>query len=208
MNRYNEQVKEYVKKNYKGKSTIELTNEINELFNLCATTDNIQNLKSRIKRTGFVFEPAKNDGYIKKGNIPANKGKKWDDYLSKEKQENCRKTTFKKGNIPKNHREVGSERLSKDGYIEIKVEEPNKWKYKHRLIYEKYYGKIPKGYNVIFLDGNKLNIDIKNLKAISKHDNLIMNEKKLRYKNKELTESAYLIAKIENKNRKLKNERL
>lgn len=208
MNRYNEKVIEYVKKYHKGKSTIELTNEINVLFNLNATADNIQNLKSRIKKTGFIFEPARNDGCIKKGNIPFNKGKKWDDYLSEEQQKKCRKTTFKKGNIPTNHREVGSERLSKDGYIEIKVKEPNKWKYKHRLIYEKYYGKVPKGYNVIFLDGNRLNFNINNLIVISKHENLIMNEKKLRFNKKELTESAYLIAKIEKKCRSLKNERL
>ncbi len=31
---------------------------------------------------------------------------------------------FAKGNVPPNHRPVGSERISKDGYIEVKVAEP------------------------------------------------------------------------------------
>jgi hypothetical protein len=35
-----------------------------------------------------------------------------------------------------------------------------------------------------------------------------MNEKNLRFNNKELTESAYIITKIEKKRRSLKNERL
>ena len=43
---------------------------------------------------------------------------------------------FAKGNVPPNHRPVGSERISKDGYIEVKVAEPNKWRLKQRVVYE------------------------------------------------------------------------
>lgn len=202
MIRYTKEQKQFLIDNNHLTPAKELADMFNKKFGTNITKTNIKNFRGNNHLSSGLT------GQFEKGHKTHNKGKKWDEYMSKEKQENCRKTIFKKGNIPKNHREVGSERISKDGYIEIKVEEPNKWKYKHRLIYENYYGKISKGYNVIFLDGNKLNIDIKNLKTISKHDNLIMNEKKLRYKNKELTESAYLIAKIENKHRKLKNERL
>ena len=202
MIRYTKEQKQFLIDNNYLTPAKELADMFNKKFRTNITKTNIKNFRGNNHLSSELT------GQFKKGHKAHNKGKKWDEYMSKDKQENCRKTTFKKGNVPKNYRKVGSERISKDGYIEIKVAEPNKWKYKHRVIYEKYYGKIPKGYNVIFLDGDKLNIDINNLKAISKHDNLIMNEKKLRYKNKELTESAYLIAKIENKNRKLKNERL
>ena len=210
--KYTPEIIDYIIKNHKGKSLIDLANMINEKFNLNITNDDISNLKSRLKkRKGIILEPAINDGCIKKGSIPPNKGKKWDEYMSKESQTRSRATTFKKGNIPPNHRKIGEERISKDGYVEIKVQDGclNKnWELKHRYVYEQHYGKIPKGYNVIFLDGNKYNFDISNLKIISKHDNLIMNEYKLRFKDKELTESAYILAQIENKRRQLKNERL
>ena len=38
----------------------------------------------------------------------------------------CERTWFKKGHIPANYRPVGSERVNADGYIEVKVADPNK----------------------------------------------------------------------------------
>jgi len=128
--------------------------------------------------------------------------------MPKESQDGCRKTTFKKGNIPHNHRPVGSERITIDGFVEIKVAEPNKWKLKSRVIYEENFGEIPKDYKIIYLDGNKLNLDPKNLKAINRAEELIMNKNNLRYNKKELTEAGYLIAQIISKRGKIKNERL
>ena len=74
---------------------------------------------------------------------------------------------FKKGNSPVNHREVGSERINVDGYIEIKVAEPNRWKLKHRIIWEQVNGEIPKGYNVQFKNHNTQDCRIENLYIIS-----------------------------------------
>lgn len=158
----------------------------------------IQNRKNKLG-----LKCSYNAGCFKKGNVPFNKGKKWADYVSKKGQENSRKTTFKKGNIPHNHRPVGSERITKDGYTEIKIKEPNKWQLKHRYIYEKKYGKIPDGMNLIFLDGNKQNIELSNLKLVSRAEDLIMNTNKLFTKDKELTNSGVLIAKVINKTNKL-----
>ena len=211
MIKYTKEIIDYVKKNHKGKSTIELSKEINKKFNINSSTDNIQNLKSRIKRKeGFIFEPAKNNGCFKKGNIPLNKGKKWDEYMPKKSQKECLKTTFKKGNVPNNHREIGEERISVDGYVEIKVKDGclnNNWEYKHRYIYEKEKGNIPPGYKVIFADGDKLNFDLDNLILVSNSQELIMNQKGFFLKEKELTKTGVLIAKVIDKGNKLKNER-
>ena len=205
--KWTDEIVQFMIDNYQGKDNIELANLLNEKFNLDANADKISNVKTKLKKKGINLRTGINRGCIKKGNIPANKGKKWDDYLTKEQQDNCRKTTFKKGNIPHNHKKVGSERITVDGYIEIKVAEPNKWESKAKVIYEEKYGKIPKGSKIIYLDGNRLNLDINNLKLISNHENLIMNEFKLRYGRKELTECAYIIAQIEEKRRKIKNEK-
>ena len=108
--------------------------------------------------------------------------------------------------MPHNYRQLFEERLDKNGYIEIKIKEPDIWQSKHRYIYEQYHGKIPEKHKVIFLDGNNRNFDIDNLKLVSSAEELIMNNNKLRYNNKELTESGILIAKIISKRGKLKNE--
>lgn len=119
-----------------------------------------------IKRNGLNTGT---DGRFKKGQTAHNKGiKGW--YA-----QGMERNWFKKGNIPQNYKPVGSERISKDGYIEIKVKDPNKWQLKHRYIWEKENGKIPKGMLLIFKDNNKLNIDLDNLMLISKAENAVIN---------------------------------
>lgn len=105
---------------------------------------------------------------FQKGHTPQNKGKK----MSPELYAKCAPTMFKKGNTPGNHRPVGSERVNKDGYIEVKVAEPNKWKCKHRIIWERVHGSIPKGFNIQFIDGNPQNCVIENLYIISRAEQL------------------------------------
>lgn len=110
-------------------------------------------------------------GRFVKGQIPPNKGKK----MSPECYEKCKATMFQKGNMPNNHRPVGSERITKDGYIEIKVEEPSKWMLKHRYIWEQKHGKIPDKHILIFRDNDKTNIALDNLLLISRSQNAVIN---------------------------------
>jgi hypothetical protein len=106
---------------------------------------------------------------FKKGSVPANKGKP----MSPERYAICKATMFKKGQIPHNHRPVGSERVSVDGYIEIKVAEPKKWRQKHRVVWEAANGPIPKGYNVQFRNKNRQDCRIENLDLISRRKQLL-----------------------------------
>ena len=71
-----------------------------------------------------------------------------------------------KSNIPA---PTGTEYIN-DGYIKVKIAEPGKWINKGVLVWEKEYGKIPKGHYIIYLDNNGLNTDIKNLACISNAD--------------------------------------
>ena len=126
--------------------------------------------------------------------------------MSKEQYEKCKPTMFKKGHIPKNHREIGSERITKDGYIEVKIEDPDVWGLKHRLIYEEHYGEIPAGYSVIFGDGDKLNFDINNLILVSRSELLLMNRNKLIKNDSVLTKVGVNIAKLLDTMNKKKRE--
>lgn len=86
-----------------------------------------------------------------------------------------KQTQFKKGNIPKNIKELGTERINRDGYIEVKTDGVIKWKLKHRLIWEQNYGKIESGYNIQFKDGNYQNCNIENLYMISREKQILQN---------------------------------
>lgn len=105
---------------------------------------------------------------FKKGHVPPNKGKKVDAAT----YEKMSRTFFKKGQRPQNHKDVGSERVTKDGYIEIKVAEPNKWRLKHRVVWEQAYGKIPPRHNIQFRNGNSKDIRLENLYMISQAEQM------------------------------------
>lgn len=189
----NEKEKAYLKKIYKGRTCKEIVDMINSKFETNHTVTEIQGFKCRNHLKSSL------DFTFKKGHVSANKGKKWDEYLTKEQQEKARRTCYKKGNIPKQHREVGEERITIDGYLEVKVAEPNKWALKHRLVYEEAFGKIPKGMNLIFADGNKLNLELDNLLLVTDNELLRMNNNNLIKEDKDLTKSGLALTKLMNK---------
>lgn len=123
--------------------------------------------QSRGGKIGTQSEAAKAHRF-RKGATPANKGKK----MSSELYAKCAPTMFKKGRPSLNRRPVGSERVNVDGYIEMKIQEPNKWALKHRFVWEHFHGPIPEGHNIQFKDGNKENCSLDNLYLISRADQL------------------------------------
>lgn len=202
MHRYSEEQKEFIITNNYGKYSKELAEMFNQHFNTNITAKEIAYFRRNHKlKSGLT-------GQFKKGNVAHNKGKKQIEYMSQEDIEKTKETRFKKGNKPKNYRPVGSERITKDGYIEVKVADPNKWETKNKIIYKQYFGDIPKGHKVIYADGNKLNNDINNLILVSNNEELIMNRHRLRTEDIELTKTGYLIAKVIDKTNMVKNERL
>lgn len=205
---YPPEVWQFLKENCKGKTYKELTNLVNEKFGLNITTDKIKNAMNRYKLQNGL------DGSFKKGNIPFNKGKK----MPQEVYEKCKATMFSKEDPSINNRThkylpVGTEKTDKNGYVQVRVSEPKSgwvgarfWRYKHHLIYEEHYGKIPKGHKVIFADGNNRNFDVNNLVLVSCSELAKMNKEKLYYKgNAEATKVGVLIAKIELKAKEREN---
>lgn len=178
-----EQIK-FITKNVKGRSNKELTEMFNNNFGLDLKISQIKSFKKNHKLDSGL------DGRFKPGHIPFNKG------IKGVYAKGCEKTWFKKGSTPINHRPVGSERITVDGYTEIKVEEPNKWRLKQQLIWEKYNGPVPKGYVVIFGDGNQHNFNPDNLILVSRQQLLILNRNKLIQKDADLTRTAIIIADL------------
>ena len=196
VHRWSEDEIQFLKDNVKGITLKELTRKFNKKFNTNLGESAIANMKNKLRlKSGIV------GGRFEKGHIPANKGKKGS--MGPEQYEKCKATMFKKGNIPANRRPIGSERIDKrDGTILIKVQDgklEKNWMGKHRYIYEKVHGKIPKGHKIIFADGNNRNFDPDNLILVSDAEELIMNRNKLFSKNDEFTRTGVNIAKVLNK---------
>lgn len=197
MHRYSEEQKEFIITNNYGKYSKELAEMFNQHFNTNITAKEIAYFRKNNKLNSGLT------GQFKKGNVAHNKGKKQIEYMNQESIERTKATRFKKGNKPKNYRPVGSERITKDGYIEVKVADPNKWETKNKIIYKQYFGDIPEGHKIIYADGNKLNNDINNLILVSDSEELIMNRHRLRTEDIELTKTGYLIAKVIDKTNEL-----
>ena len=103
---------------------------------------------------------------------------------------------FRKGHTPKNHRPVGSERITVDGYVEIKTAEPKTWRFKHVVVWEAENGPVPIGHKIVFLDSNRMNIDIKNLRMISNKVHARMCQNRLFSTDPEITEAGIHIAEL------------
>ena len=193
--KYTKEQDEFLINNVKGITLKELVTRFNREFNLNLSMSAISNRKVKLKISSGIV-----GGQFQKGHNTWNKGKTWNEYMSKEGQLNSRKTTFKKGNVPHNHRLVGSERITVDGYIEVKVAEPNKWKLKQRFIYEEATGeKLTKNDIVIFLDGDRQNFDINNLVRMTRAELVRYNQDHLYGKEVEINETAVLVAKLKAK---------
>ncbi|MDD2633956.1 MAG: HNH endonuclease signature motif containing protein [Bacteroidales bacterium] len=148
----------------------------------------ISAIKNRVQMLGLKKKG--NSGRFVKGCIPVNKGKK----ISADVYAKCAPTMFKKGHTPANHRVVGSERVNVEGYVEIKIKEPNKWDLKHRVIWRMNYGDIPQGANVQFKDGNRQNCELDNLYLIFRSEQILQNSI-LRYP-PELQKTIKLLSKL------------
>lgn len=178
---YSDEMIEFLKNIAFGKSTKETTELFNKKFNLQKT---IIQISSLMKRKGIKTGRT---GHFEKGAIPFNKGMKG--------QQKSNVTSFKKGCIPHNYVPIGSERVNSDGYVDIKISE-NKWKQKHRIIWEEVNGPIPRNSCLIFADSNKLNVSLGNLILVTRRELFKMNQEKLIKDRKELTEVGHTVAKL------------
>lgn len=117
------------------------------------------------------------DSRIKPGNVPANKGRKQSEYMTKAAIARTKATRFKKGQLP--HNAIGF----KDGDISIRRDTDTgrpylyvrlslgKWYPLHQHVWEKHNGKVPRGHCLWFKDNDSTNCTIENLEMISRAEN-------------------------------------
>ena len=104
-----------------GHTEREISAEHERVFGFPLRTSQIANRKTKLGlRSGTT------GGRFAKGHVPANKGKRWDEYLPPEVQERCRATTFRPGTLSgiakeRSHGRLGIREI-KGGYREIRID--------------------------------------------------------------------------------------
>lgn len=163
-----------------------IVSKFNKKFNLKLSKRAIQGLMYRQRIPTGVKT---NSGQFKKGHIPWSKGKKGLNFGGKE-------TQFGKGKNHNKYLPIGTEIIDSQGYTLVKVEDPDIWKRKHYLEYEKYYGEVPDNHLVIFADNDKSNFIQDNLILITRGQLRRLSHESLRFNNAELTKVGLNIVKV------------
>ena len=89
------------------------------------------------------------------------------------------KTGHRGGKAAELYQPIGTERVTKDGYLQRKVNDDmplqRRWKMVHNLVWEEHRGPIPRGHIVTFRNGKKDDIRIDNLELLSRAENMRRN---------------------------------
>lgn len=109
---------------------------------------------------------------FQKGQVPANKGLRRPGWAPGRMRETQFKRGERHGMAVRVWKPVGTERISKDGYLERKINDnlplQRRWRAVHLLVWEAAYGPLPTGHAVTFRNGNRTDTRLDNLALISR----------------------------------------
>ncbi|HVK42698.1 MAG TPA: HNH endonuclease signature motif containing protein [Phenylobacterium sp.] len=175
------------------------------------------NLHALRKRKGWKTGRT---GKFAKGQEPANKGVPCAPGVGG-RHPNAQRTQFKKGHgrsgvALKLYQPIGTERLSKEGYIQRKIHDglplQSRWRGVHMIRWEAINGPIPKGQCLKALDGDRTNTDPANWRLVSRSLLPALNggrhKKRPSYDGAapELKPTLLVLAEVEDRSRKLRRK--
>lgn len=109
-----------------------------------------------------------------------------------------RETQFKAGQRGNKWVPIGTERETKDGYLQRKVADTplsiRNWKLVHLIVWESLNGPVPPGHAVIFRDGVRTNVEASNLELIRRSD--LMRRNSIQRFPPELKSAIQVVAKL------------
>ena len=225
---YNDEMLNFIREQtLSNKSVPEITRELNIYFNTSKTVYSVEavirykklRLKPKInklskKQINFLKKNVSNTSFQNltdsfnetfKTNYPLQKIKSY-----------CKSRKFYNGLHGENLKELakqksyplGTERKNQ-GFTYVKIAD-DKWELKHRVIWEKYNGKIPDNCSIIFIDHNKNNFDPSNLALIRLQQASMLAKTKFSYSDKQTLETQLALADLRlaigEAERKLKNK--
>jgi hypothetical protein len=116
---------------------------------------------------------------FQKGHVPANKGLRRPGWGPGRMRETQFKKGVRRGAAVRLYKPIGTERISKDGYLERKVNDglplQARWRAVHLLVWEAAHGPLPEGHAIAFKNGDKRDVRLDNLECISRRDLMARN---------------------------------
>ncbi|MCG9780460.1 HNH endonuclease [Photobacterium damselae] len=200
---YSEEMIQFLSDHYPKAPVTNWLDTFNQTF---ATNKNKGAITGACKRFGIK---SGRNGRFEHGHVSHNKGK------SCPLRGRAKETAFggvRSNPTSDNKKPIGSTRVcSKEGYLIIKVAEPNIWRHAHVVIWENKHGKKPKDHVIRFYDNSPEKIKaptLDNLFMVSRSVHARLTQMKLSDIPMEHKETVILIAKIEQqiKSKELNNE--
>lgn len=182
--KYNDEHLAWIKEGYKNLNIRRLTAAFNKRFKLKVTESSI-----RACTRNHAFKSGRM-GHFQKGQESWNKGMKG-------LMTGGDAGFFKPGHMPINHRPLGSERVTVDGYIEIKVLEPSTWDLKSRVVWRDHNGEIGSNDCIVFSNNNPLDCSIENLRLVTRREHVVMNKNGYSGFTDELKDTAHNLVKLQ-----------
>lgn len=109
---------------------------------------------------------------FQKGHVPANKGLRRPGWAPGDMSRTQFVKGVRRGVAIKLYKSIGSERISKDGYLQRKVNDDlplqRRWRGVHLILWEAAHGPLPKGHAITFRNGDKTDIRLDNLECITR----------------------------------------
>lgn len=109
-----------------------------------------------------------------KGHVPANKGLRRQGWAPGRMRETQFRKGERHGRAAQVYQPIGSERISKDCYLQRKVNDDlprqARWRSVHVLVWEAAHGPLPAGHAVSFRNGDRRDVRLENLELISRRE--------------------------------------
>lgn len=170
---FDDEMVDFMREHVPGHVYPEVADAFEKRFGIRLNKHQYKNLLHR-----FDIKSGVRYGCFEKGHVPANKGKKWDDFMTPEAQERVRRSLnlFEKGHVPANaYHEILDERTDKYGtYIYVRPRNGKKsvdnWIPLSHFVWMQHNGRdFPKDHMCIFADHDNTNFDPDNLVVVPKN---------------------------------------
>lgn len=120
---------------------------------------------------------------FQKGNVSWNKGQKHP--ASGRSRDTQFQPGHRGGKAAEVYKPIGTERLTRDGYLERKIHDGmplrSRWRAVHLVRWEEINGPIPKGHALVFRDGDKTNTAPENMELVTRAELMRRNSYHTRY---------------------------
>ncbi len=114
-----------------------------------------------------------------KGHVPANKGTRRPGWGPGRMKETQFKPGVRQGVAVKLWKPIGTERISKDGYLERKINNDlplqRRWRAVHLILWESVHGPVPLHHAITFRNGDRTDIRLDNLVCVHRRELMARN---------------------------------